>query len=381
MQEAQEISVLSAHVREEIDHWVAKFPAGRQRSAVIGALHAVQHENKGYLTPELMEAVARYLSLPPIQVFEVASFYSMFETRPVGRHSISVCTNICCMLRGGEQILAHVEKRAGYRDRREYAGWQGLPQAGRGVPGGLYGRPDDDGGSPVLREPDAGASRRNSGFAGMSEQYPHNLVCFATLGHERALEPRYLPQARRLRGLGEDARRQADARSGDRHRQGLGFAWAWRRRLSDRREVELHAEGQAHPEIRRLQLRRERARHLPRPRYPPLQPACGDRGHGYRRFRHGRYRRLQLYSRRVSRRADPALRGRLEGGLRRPACSATISGAPVSISICTLSLAPVPISAARRPVLLESLEGKQGRPRFKPPFPANKGLFGMPDDH
>ena len=104
---------LSAHVREEIDHWVAKFPAGRQRSAIIGALHAAQHENRGYLTPEIMTAVAEYMQLPPIQVFEVATFYSMFETKPVGRHSISVCTNISCMLRGGEDILAHVEKRLG----------------------------------------------------------------------------------------------------------------------------------------------------------------------------------------------------------------------------------------------------------------------------
>ena len=113
METNREAEILSAHVREEIDHWVAKFPAGQQRSAVIGALHAVQHENKGFLTQELMEAVARYLNLPPIQVFEVASFYSILETRPVGRRSISVCTNISCMLRGGEQILAHLEKRLG----------------------------------------------------------------------------------------------------------------------------------------------------------------------------------------------------------------------------------------------------------------------------
>ncbi len=105
--------VLSAHVRAEIDGWVAKFPPGRQRSAVIGALHAVQHQNGGYLTQSLMEAVAAYLKLPAIQVFEVASFYSMFETKPVGRHSISVCTNISCMLRGGEKILAYIEKRLG----------------------------------------------------------------------------------------------------------------------------------------------------------------------------------------------------------------------------------------------------------------------------
>ena len=116
---------LSAHVREEIDHWVAKFPEGRQRSAVIAALHAAQHDNGGYLTAEIMTAVADYLKLPPIQVFEVASFYSMFETKPVGRHSISVCTNISCMLRGGDDILAHVEKKLGI-------------QAGQSTPDGKF---------------------------------------------------------------------------------------------------------------------------------------------------------------------------------------------------------------------------------------------------
>lgn len=105
---------LSQHVRDEIDHWLSKFPADRRRSATIAALHAVQHEN-GYLTPESMGAVASYLGVPAIEVYEVASFYSMFETRPVGRHHISVCTNISCMLCGGEEILAHVEKRLGIR--------------------------------------------------------------------------------------------------------------------------------------------------------------------------------------------------------------------------------------------------------------------------
>jgi NADH-quinone oxidoreductase subunit E len=107
--------ILSEHLRAEIDRWVARFPKGRQRSAVIAALHAAQHENHGYLTPELMDAIAGYLGLPPIQVYEVAAFYSMFETKPVGRHSISVCTNISCMLRGGENILAHLEKRLGVK--------------------------------------------------------------------------------------------------------------------------------------------------------------------------------------------------------------------------------------------------------------------------
>ncbi len=104
-------SILSNHVREEIDHWVAKFPEGRQRSAVIGALQAAQHENQGYLTKDLMDAVAEYLSLPPIQIYEVATFYSMFETKPVGRHCISVCTNISCMLCGSDQIVNYLEEK------------------------------------------------------------------------------------------------------------------------------------------------------------------------------------------------------------------------------------------------------------------------------
>ncbi len=108
-------SSLSAHLREEIDHWLHKFPPDRKRSAVLAALRAAQHENHGYLTRELMDGIADYLQLPAVQVYEVATFYSMFETKPVGRHHVSVCTNISCMLCGGEEILAHVERRLGIK--------------------------------------------------------------------------------------------------------------------------------------------------------------------------------------------------------------------------------------------------------------------------
>lgn len=108
-------ALLSEHTRAEIDHWVAKFPPGRQRSAVIAALRAAQEQNDGFLTTALMDAIAEYLKLPPIQVYEVASFYSMFETHPCGRHHVSICTNISCMLRGGEELVAHVEKRLGIK--------------------------------------------------------------------------------------------------------------------------------------------------------------------------------------------------------------------------------------------------------------------------
>ncbi|MGD8575023.1 MAG: NADH-quinone oxidoreductase subunit NuoE [Gammaproteobacteria bacterium] len=107
--------LLSEHARQEIDRWVAKFPEGKQRSAVIAALTVVQHENNGYLTDELMDAVAEYLDLPPIQVYEVATFYSVFETKPVGRNHVSVCTNISCMLCGSDEIVSHIEKRLGIK--------------------------------------------------------------------------------------------------------------------------------------------------------------------------------------------------------------------------------------------------------------------------
>jgi NADH-quinone oxidoreductase subunit E len=108
-------TLLSEHVREEIEHWKARFPEDRQRSAVIGALHAVQHENDGYLTPELMDAVAEYLELPKIQVYEVATFYSMFQTKPVGRNNVAICTNVSCMLRGADDIVEHVENKLGVK--------------------------------------------------------------------------------------------------------------------------------------------------------------------------------------------------------------------------------------------------------------------------
>ena len=106
-------AVLTAHAREEIDHWVSIFPPDQKQSAVLGALRAVQHENGGFVTRELMDAVADYLGMPKIAVYEVASFYSMIETEAVGRHCISVCTNISCMLRGADEIVEHLESRLG----------------------------------------------------------------------------------------------------------------------------------------------------------------------------------------------------------------------------------------------------------------------------
>jgi NADH-quinone oxidoreductase subunit E len=103
--------VIAEEVRQQIDGWIAKFPPGRQRSALLPALLLVQEQNGGWLTEPLMDAVAEYLDLPKIAVYEVATFYDMYDLKPVGKHKIKVCTNISCMLRGSDEIVHHLEKR------------------------------------------------------------------------------------------------------------------------------------------------------------------------------------------------------------------------------------------------------------------------------
>jgi NADH-quinone oxidoreductase subunit E len=108
-------NTLSAHAREEIDALLKRYPAEQKKSALLGALNIVQHENQGYLTKELMKAVADYLGLAEIEVYEVASFYSMYELKPVARHNVAVCTNISCMLMGSQSIVDHVENKLGIK--------------------------------------------------------------------------------------------------------------------------------------------------------------------------------------------------------------------------------------------------------------------------
>lgn len=109
------LGLISVQSREAIDRWVAKYPSDKKSSAVIAALGIVQDANGGWLTTELMDAVAEYLEMEPIAVYEVGTFYTMFEHDPVGRNKISVCTNISCMLCGSDQIVAHLEKKLGIK--------------------------------------------------------------------------------------------------------------------------------------------------------------------------------------------------------------------------------------------------------------------------
>jgi NADH-quinone oxidoreductase subunit E len=109
------IALLSADSRADIDRWVAKYPPEQKQSAVMAALRIAQEQNGGYLTNDLIDAVADYLEMETIAAYEVASFYSMYELKPVGRHKICVCTNISCMLCGSDQVVSHLENKLGIK--------------------------------------------------------------------------------------------------------------------------------------------------------------------------------------------------------------------------------------------------------------------------
>ena len=109
------IGLLTEHTRQEIDHWLAKYPDDQKQSALLAALREAQHQNDGYVTTELMDAIAEYLDLPPISVYEVATFYSMIETQACGRHHVSICTNISCWLMGSDKIVDHCQRKLGVK--------------------------------------------------------------------------------------------------------------------------------------------------------------------------------------------------------------------------------------------------------------------------
>lgn len=104
--------VLSDDAYRRIDREIAKYPADQKQSAVMAAL-AIAQEEKGWLAPEVIDDVAAVLEMPSIAVWEVASFYNMYNTKPVGKYKISVCTNLPCALSGGERAAHHLRQKLG----------------------------------------------------------------------------------------------------------------------------------------------------------------------------------------------------------------------------------------------------------------------------
>jgi NADH-quinone oxidoreductase subunit E len=103
---------LTADARAKIDREITKYPPGQKRSAVMAALALVQDEY-GWLSTEAMDAVARYLEMPPVAVYEVASFYAMFNIAPTGRFKLTICTNLPCALQGATAAAAHLKRKLG----------------------------------------------------------------------------------------------------------------------------------------------------------------------------------------------------------------------------------------------------------------------------
>lgn len=106
--------MLSPESMQDIKSWLQKYPADQKQSAVMAVLRIVQ-EQHSYLTPELMDAVAHYLEMPAIAVYEVATFYSMYELRPVARHVINICTNISCKLSKASEVVTQLEGKLGIK--------------------------------------------------------------------------------------------------------------------------------------------------------------------------------------------------------------------------------------------------------------------------
>jgi NADH-quinone oxidoreductase subunit E len=99
------------NILKEIDVVRSKFPEDKSKSAIIESLLLIQHDNNGFLSDELIASLANYLNINKIDVYEVATFYSMFNLKPVGKITISVCTNVSCMLRNSDGIVDHIEKK------------------------------------------------------------------------------------------------------------------------------------------------------------------------------------------------------------------------------------------------------------------------------
>ncbi|MFZ6774507.1 NADH-quinone oxidoreductase subunit NuoE [Undibacterium sp. SXout7W] len=109
--------VLSEQAFKKIDRELAKFPADQRQSAVMAAL-AIAQDETGWVSPDVMQTLADYIGMPAVAVQEVATFYNMYNTKPVGKFKISVCTNLPCALSGGERAAHHLKQKLGI-DYRE----------------------------------------------------------------------------------------------------------------------------------------------------------------------------------------------------------------------------------------------------------------------
>ena len=376
---------------------LAKYPPGRQASAVLALLWRAQKQNGYWLPRAAIEKVAAMLDMPNIRVLEVATFYTMFNLAPVGRHYVQVCGTTPCMLSGSDDIKAVCRKRIGeqghvtpdglfswieveclgaccnapmvqinddyYEDltpesfakttRRSCDGPAGQDRFADRARLLRAGRRLDRADDALRRRRPWRAERASARERSAGDREDRELSDAGRQGshlHQSLWVRRSWPQGRAgARQLGRD---QGDYRQGarlDRRRnEGIGPARAWRRGIPDRPQMVVHAQDRRSqaPALSRHQRRRIRAGHLQGPRDHAQRPAHAGRGRAGRIVRHGRARGLYLRARRIHQGARIISKPRSQRPTTRGSSARTIFTAGHSIS--TSITAPGPISAAKR---------------------------------
>ncbi len=300
---------LPPQLETKFNELAGRYPV--KRSALIPMMLYAQ-DHLGSLGDEILQEIAKRLDLNIVQVEETLAYYSMLHRKPMGRNHIQVCTNISCMLRGGNELYKHVQRRLGIGHKEVSAsGTFSLEEvecmgACTGAPAmqvnyDFYEDLDADKVDAIFEQLQEGKKPKPSAVTAGSvhERLPAEVpVISKRFGIQRLAQDRRLPPTRRLSG----ARKGAEDDAGRDHRrsQKIEPARARRRGISVGHEVELRPQGHHQAEIHPRQRRRERARHLQGPPADGNGPAPADRRHGDRGPGRRRAPRLHLYPRRVS---------------------------------------------------------------------------------
>ncbi|WP_119343650.1 NADH-quinone oxidoreductase subunit NuoE family protein [Facilibium subflavum] len=112
---SEQKQLFSQEIINALKAWEVRYPQNQKKSVILPGLHVLQDHNGGYLTVQLMDNLARYLGVDNASVYEVATFYSMYDLEPVGRHKLNVCTNVSCMLNGAKEIVRYIENKLGIK--------------------------------------------------------------------------------------------------------------------------------------------------------------------------------------------------------------------------------------------------------------------------
>ena len=348
---------LPPELEQKFQTLLARYPV--KRSALVPmALYA--QDVFGYVSDDLIAEIARRLDLNTLQVTETLAYYSMIRRKPAGKYHVQVCTNVSCMLRGGNEIYEFVQKEAGDRQQGSHRRRHVFARRG-GVHRRLHRRARHAGQLRLLRESDASAHQSIAGPAGQGRASRRTSTPTSGAVHER--HPAEVPVISRLFGVPDshklDVYLKHDGykgleralkeltpdqvidevkKSNLRGRGGAGFPtgmkWSFVPKESGKPKYILCNADESEPGTCKDRPLME------------LAPAPADRRHDHRRPRRGRASRLHLHSRRISLRPRHRRR-RHRRGLRRAAISAKTSWAAASTSICPRTPARAPTSAAK----------------------------------